>query len=353
MKILASTSIICMALSTSAFADQTWTLNTWEPPYDFSNAPSTIEYTALDKASKDWNLCVIFPHLKDPYWVATNYGVVKHAEDLGVSLTLYESGGYPNLDEQIAQVKACADGGYDAILLGTVSYDKMTPAVVAAAGSAPVFATVNQIQAEGVSGMAAVNWVDMGRAAGRFFKENHPSGSQAVKVAWLPGPESAGWVQFTDKGFREALDGAAVDIVAVKYGDTGKDHQANLVQDVLDEFPDVDYIAGNAVAIEVAMSILRQRKLQDEVKLVADYFTPAMLRGVKRGIIASAPTDSAALQGVLSVDQAVRFLEDKVIADHVGPIIFNVDADNVATFPIDESLAPGDFQPTFEVKPSS
>lgn len=349
IKLLTTTSLLCTILPGVAMSQQSWTLHQWDPPYDFNNEPSLVEYTALESATQNWNLCVIFPHLKDPYWVATNFGVMQHAEQLGISVTLFEAGGYPNLEEQLALFQDCVDGGYDAILLGTVSHSEMTPAVVAAAESVPVFATVNQIQADGLSGMTAVNWVEMGRAAGRYFQEQYPAGSSPVTVAWVPGPETAGWVQFTDAGFREVVDGAAVEIVSVKYGDTGREIQQELVEDVLDEFPDVDYIAGNAVAIEAAMSVVRQRGLQDQVRLVADYFTPAMLRGVRRGVIASAPTDSAALQGVLSVDQAVRYLEGAVIADHVGPVIFNVDSDNVRDFPVDESLAPADFEPTFVV----
>lgn len=349
-KSLAIASLMVLASTGVALASQSWEVDQWTTPYDFATTPERTTYTAIEKSSKKWKLCVVFPHLKDPYWVATNFGVVDHARKIGVSVDVYESGGYGNLDQQIQQVKDCANGDYDAILLGTVSYDQMTPTVVEVSKKVPVFATVNQIQPDGISGMTAVNWIDMGRTAGRYFQENHPAGSPPVKVTWIPGPETAGWVKFTDQGFREMIEGTSVELVTVKYGDTGKEIQQGLVEDALDEFPDVDYIAGNAVAIEAAMSVVRQRKLKDKVKLVADYFTPAMYRGVRRGLIASAPTDSAALQGVLSVDQAVRYLEGQVVANHVGPVIFSVDQNNVKNFPITESLAPTDFSPTFSVQ---
>ncbi len=337
------------AFSISAAVGQTWNVDKWTPPYDFTNPPQDAAYAALEKASKKWKLCVIFPHLKDPYWVATNHGVVAHAQKIGVALDLYEAGGYPNLEKQKQQLLDCANGDYDAILLGTVSFDQMTPTVVEAAKKKPVFATVNAIMPDGISGMAAVDWHDMGRAAGRYFSEKYPAGSASAKVAWLPGPEAAGWVKFTDKGFREVVKDSSIELVTVKFGDTGKEIQQKLVEDVLDEHPDVDYIAGNAVAIEVAMSVLRQRDLKDKVKLVSDYFTPAIYRGIRRGLISSAPTDSAALQGMISVDQAVRFLEGSVEADHVGPAIFNVNKDNAQSFALEESLAPSDFTPTFKV----
>ncbi|NVJ93386.1 MAG: TMAO reductase system periplasmic protein TorT [Methylocystaceae bacterium] len=338
---------LALAFSTQALA-QEWTVNKWDPAFKFENSEK-ITYTALDKASKKWKLCVVFPHLKDPYWAATNYGVASHAKKLGVAMDLFEAGGYPNLDKQIEQVKNCAAGDYDAILLGSVSIDKMTPTIVEAAKSKPVFATVNYVQGDGITGMVSVDWTNMGRAAGDYFKTTYPKGGTPVKVAWIPGPETAGWVKVTDKGFREAIADSAVELVTTKYGDTGADIQAAFVAEVLEEHPDVQYIAGNAVAIESALSVLRRKKI-DSVSLVADYFTPAMYRGIRRGKLASAPSDSAALQGVLSVDQAVRYLEGKTIAKHIGPVIFNVTKDNFKSFPVDESLAPSDFKNVFSVK---
>lgn len=351
MKMLLSLALASSLMTAGvSMASGSWTLDRWSTPYDFSSSTETVDYAALGTATKKWKLCVVFPHLKDPYWVATNYGVVEHARRIGVAVDIFESGGYSNLDKQKEQVKHCAAQGYDAILLGTVSYDQMTPTVVEVSQTLPVFATVNQIMPDGISGMAAVNWIDMGRAAGRYFAEQHPAGGDPVKVAWIPGPETAGWVQFTDQGFREEIEGAAIELVTTKYGDTGKDIQRQLILDAIEEFPDLDYIAGNAVAIEVAMSVLRQQGKTDQIKLVADYFTPAMYRGIRRGVIASAPTDSAALQGVLSVDQAVRYLEGNVVADHVGPVIFNVSKKNMKEFPVNESLAPSGFTPTFSVE---
>ena len=54
--------------------------------------------------------------------------------------------------------------------------------------------------------------------------------------------------------------------MATKYGDTGKEVQSKLVEDVLEAYPDLDYIAGTAVTAEAAVSILRARGLEGKVK---------------------------------------------------------------------------------------
>ena len=47
--------------------------NKWWPAkyYNFDSGASQVaEYVPLEKASKPWNICVLFPHMKDTFWVA-------------------------------------------------------------------------------------------------------------------------------------------------------------------------------------------------------------------------------------------------------------------------------------------
>ena len=62
-------------------------LKKWWPVrvMDASTEPEVEKgYEPLDKAEKAHNLCVLFPHLKDSFWVAVNYGIVEEAKRLGV-----------------------------------------------------------------------------------------------------------------------------------------------------------------------------------------------------------------------------------------------------------------------------
>jgi protein TorT len=90
------------ALLTTAFAAhaETWSF----PVYQMKDGQKTeITSTPLEKAEKKWNICVLFPHLKDSSWVAVAYGVVEEAKRLGVQMTLLQAGGYENLPKQISQ----------------------------------------------------------------------------------------------------------------------------------------------------------------------------------------------------------------------------------------------------------
>ena len=57
-----------------------------------SGSPKVEEYVPLEKASKPWNICVLFPHMKDTFWVAVDYGVVEEAQRMGVNMTRLSGG---------------------------------------------------------------------------------------------------------------------------------------------------------------------------------------------------------------------------------------------------------------------
>ena len=61
------------------------------------------------------------------------------------------------------------------------------------------------------------------------------------------------------------------------------------------------------------------------------------------------PTDSAVIQGRISIDQAVRVLEGKPYLKHVGPKIYVIDKSNINSFDYASSLAPADWKPVFTV----
>ena len=67
--------------------------------------PELVDYIPLETASQKWHICVLFPHMKDSYWVAVNYGVMDEARRLGIKATLFSAGGYTELNKQISAVR--------------------------------------------------------------------------------------------------------------------------------------------------------------------------------------------------------------------------------------------------------
>lgn len=322
-----------------------------EPAFSATGTRKPIDYTPLPKASKKWRICVSFPHMKDAYWLGVNYGVADEAKRLGVEMQLVEAGGYTNLSKQISQIEDCVARGAQAVVIGAISGDGLNNVIKSvAAKNVPVIDVVNGINSPDISAKSLVSFYTMGQASGEYLAQKHPAGSPAVKVGWFPGPAGADWVEAAHKGFMEAVKGSAVQVLEPKFGDTGKEVQAKMVEDVLQGNPDVAYIAGTAVTAEAAVGIVRARQLDKKVKLLSFYMTPGVYDGIQRGRILAAPADSMVIQGRIAIDQAVRLLEGKDVTRHVGPKIFVVDSANIKSVKQDNILPPNAFKPVFNVK---
>ena len=344
---------LALAVPSATLAAENWypfPVEVWDPPFDMASPRTTVDYQPLDKAAKKWDICVSFPHMKDAYWMAVDYGVVAESERLGVKMQLVEAGGYTNLNKQISQIEDCVARGAEAVIIGAISFDGLNNLVKEIRGKGvPVIDVINGMSSSDLSAKSLVSFGEMGYKAGEYIAKLHPKGSGTVKVAWFPGPPGAGWVEAGNKGFAEAVAKGDIQIVATKYGDTGKEIQLKLVEDTLEAYPDIDYIAGTSPTTEAAVQLLRDRGLSDKVKVLAYYFTPGVYQNIKRGRLLAAPTDSAVIQGRVAIDQAVRILEGKDYKKHVGPALYVIDSDNIDSFHYESSLAPPSFKPTFIV----
>ena len=342
--------IVLAFFSSIAIAD--WSplkIDVWDPPFNKDRKHRQESYTSLDKASKKWNLCVAIPHLKDAYWLAVNYGLVEHAKQLGVALTIHAAGGYEKLDEQRKQVEQCLADDADALILGAIKSDGLNDLIDKfSAKGKPVIDLINGIDSTKLTARTAADFFEMGKAAGDYAVKKLAD-AKAMKVGWLPGPKGAGWAEAGDQGFRSALSGKSAQIVATAWGDTGLAAQTKLIGQMLDAHPDLNLIAGTAVSAEAAVQELRRRKLGEKVKVIAYYFAPAVYRGIQRELIAAAPSDVPGLQARLAVDVAVRALEKKPHPKHLSAAIQLIDGGNVGKIDLSGSLAPEGFRAIFSV----
>ncbi len=320
------------------------------PAFSPDGKPSPVTYEALPKAEMAWNVCVSFPHLKDAYWLGVDYGVTEEAKRLGVKLNVLDAGGYTELPSQISQIEDCVAGGAQAVVIGAISYDGLNSLVKdLASKSIPVVDVINGMSSPDLAAKSLVSFWTMGNETGKYLAAKHPAGTEEVTVGWFPGPAGAGWVEAANTGFMEAVKGSAVKVLEPRYGDTGKEAQLKLVEDVLASNPEVKYIAGTAVTAEASTGLLRERGLTDSVGVLAFYLTPGVYTGIERGFIEAAPADSMVIQGRIAVDQAVRILEGKPYVKHVGPKIFVITKDNIGETSRDAVLPPDSFQPVFSV----
>jgi protein TorT len=342
---------VCLGASlyTGAWAAEAFSIkvDVWDPPFNKIQKHSVQPYQGLPKAVQKWRLCVVIPHLKDPYWLAVNYGLIDEATRLGVALTIKEAGGYENLAVQRKQIDDCGKEGAQALIVGSISSDGLKDLVTRnVAEGRPVIDLINGMDAPDLTARAAADFFELGRLTGKWLLKD--AAGRKPKVAWLPGPQGAGWSEAGDAGFRKTL-GDKANIVQTLWGDTGMAKQLELVKAVLDSHPDVTYLVGTAVSAEAAVQELRRRRLEGKVKVVSYYFGPTVAREILRGNVQAAPTDVPTLQSRLAVDLAVRALEKKPYLRHVNAQPMLIDRNNIKNIDMRESLAPDGFRSVFSV----
>lgn len=318
--------------------------------------PKVQDWYPPKKANKPYTIGVSFPHLKDPYWLAVDYGIISEAKRLGVGIKLVAAGGYTELTKQVNQVENLAEEGVDGIILGSISYTGLDPVVKEIVKKGiPVMEVINDIQAPSIVAKSLVSFYDMGYHAGEYVVKD-AKGKKSINVVFLPGPAGSGWAPDTLEGFKEAVKGAPckVNILAVKWGDTGKGVQLKLIENSLQTFPKIDYLVGNAVAADAAVGPVRDMKRKD-VKIVSTYIIPPLYDKIGKGLVAAAPSDLTVTQGQMAVDMMVRILNGekpgKDFPFRAGPIIPTITKANMNQYPYDMLFGPRSFRPEFKVAP--
>ncbi len=303
------------------------------------------------KVTKPWRICALFPHLKDSYWLAADYGIVAEAKRDHVHLQLYEAGGYTNLSTQLNQLDNCIAQGYDAIVLGAISADGVGALVrKATAKGMPVIDFVNGVNDPSVSGHALVSFYDLAYTTGKYLIQ-HTAGKPAV-VGFFPGPQGAGWSDDAVRGFNDAIKGSNVKLAVTRRGDTGLNVQLDLIQNALQAYPNINYLVGVDIAAQAAAVAVRNANKVGQIQVLAFDIIPPVYQDIVHGHALASPTDFTVIQGRMAVDMAVRLLEkQKLPATRSGPVPVMVTQANAKTIPWNDMFAPKGFKVTFTVSP--
>ncbi|SPZ86735.1 TMAO reductase system periplasmic protein TorT [Shigella boydii] len=148
----------------------------------------------------------------------------------------------------------------------------------------------------------------------------------------MPGPDNAGGSKEMVEGFRAAIAGSPVRIVDIALGDNDIEIQRNLLQEMLERHPEIDVVAGTAIAAEAAMG--EGRNLKTPLTVVSFYLSHQVYRGLKRGRVIMAASDQMVWQG-------------QSVSDNVSPPILVLTPKNADREHIRRSLSPGGFRPVY------
>lgn len=317
---------------------------------DGEQVPGMYQPIDPSEITQQWNICVSFPHLKDPYWLGANYGIVQEIERDGATMQLFEAGGYTELSTQLSQLDDCVAQGAQAIIIGAISLEGVNAKVEEITEQGiPVIDFVNGISSPEVSAHALVDFTDMGRTTGEYMKG--VIGDEEARIAFFPGPQGAGWTDVALVGFEEAVADTNIEIVDVKWGDTGREIQLSLIEDTLQAYEDLDYIVGNAQAAVSAVQAVAEAGRENDIQIYAFHQNPPVYDLVETSEISGSANDHTVVQARMAVDMAIRLLEGQELeVNRAGPVITMMTPENLESFVWASTFAPDDFQPVFTVE---
>ncbi|MDI5929166.1 TMAO reductase system protein TorT [Rhizobium leguminosarum] len=335
---------------TSANAADSWTFPVlaMDKLRDSATLPFTakkVDYKSLDSSevTKKWNLCFLAPHTTNEILRSYLYGTVEETKRLGAKLTVFDAGGYGNLDKQLAQFDDCVTLGANAIMIMAVSPTAFNQKIAEARAKGIKVVDVNVGIDGPVDGRAVVTYIEVGKIIGEALAAKHPAGSGKQTSLVLPGPAGVSWSEDTAKGYLEAIKGSDVASEKTMYGGSSRLEQQPLVEDGLVTYPGINYIVGIGTAIEAVLNALREQGRVGEIGLYGSFITPDLIKPIENGEVAGVVVENSIVINKMAVDMTIRLLENKAKYTDAIPAVTLVDKSNVADVPA-ANFAPSDWK---------
>ena len=316
------------------------------------------QYAMTTPASKHWRIAFLFPHLKDPYWIGCDYGVISEAKRLGVAVDIFPADGYDDLVGQLLKMDDVIAAKYDAIVISPISLNANNASIAKArAQGIPVFELANDSTSDDLTTKVTTSLKGMGNDATAWvIHDAQRRGMKAINIALLPGPRDAGWVKGEVAGTRETARAAPikVNIVDIKYGDSDRIGQTQLTDQLLAEHgQNLDYIIGCTGCAPAAILPIKQAGLSKKIRLVAYDLTREIAGLIRKGEIVAAVDTRGVSQARVAINTAVDFLERRA-KQQPGIILIKlglVDKGGYASYPFNASTAPDGFIPILSYVP--
>jgi protein TorT len=367
--------LICIFTSVNVFANSPLSKNS-PPPieihtiYTALKANSTAdealatsevktEFLKIMKSAKrPWRIAFIFPHLKDPYWIGSNYGVMSEAKRLGVEVDIFVAKGYNDLIGQITRMDEAIALHYDAIVISPISLTANNPSIIKAKTmGVPIFQMSNDSTSDALTTKITSSLKGMGVKAMQWVIEDaQRRGLSTINIALLPGPEDAGWVKGEVDGNKETIKNSniKINLVAIRYGDSDRIIQTQLARNLLFQFGDkLNYLIGCTGCAPAAIFPLNELKLQKKIKIVAYDLTQEIKEHIRKGNIKAAADTKAVSQARVTMNTVVNYLENRnATMPHTILIPLGlVDEYNFKNYPFNTSIAPLNYSPLLSYKP--
>ena len=298
------------------------------------------DFSPPKKANRPYKLGISLPLIKNPYWVNIAYGVWSEGKSLGCETTILAAASYDDLPTQINQIENLVQRGIDALLVGPISFEGTARAVEETIDKGvPVLMLAQTTKSIRVSGIALANDYKLGYDLGQWVIRD--SGGKANLVL-LSGPSGITWTSLLSKGLHAAVRGyPGIKILDERWTDIDVPLGQNTMENILQAYPDLDYVTAVDVLGHGAANALIAAKKKDKVKLGMVYASEESLPYIRNGSIDIGFSEPTVILARIVVDLAVKTLNgEEGLPYIIHPASVGITKENIDTLDKTNFYAP-------------
>jgi protein TorT len=336
-------------------------------PWRFATSLSGphVETWVTPVANKPYKIAVLVPQIQDSYWLGVNYELIQEAKQLGITLKIFDAGGYEKGEIQRKQLtEDVLKEKVDGIILASIFYDKLDRFIAQIDKMGlPIVSMINDILSPNIKAGVTTSYYEIGYKLGEFIIDD--AKGKNIRIAFFPGPKQAVWATDTYAGFLDAIKEnksskiiGKITIVAIQYEILTSHLQQQLVDKILEAKSDIDYIIGNAIAAKAASTILQDKYKSDKgkTKIISTYLLADTYELVKNKKVYAAVIDFNMDKARMALHLLVRFLNGEIpnkqdikFPLRTEPLPKIVTKDNITDYKEEQLFAAKNFKPTYEV----
>ena len=259
-------------------------------------------------------VAVFLPAAGDPYFKLKSCGYFAGGKKFGAGVTLFDAGGYGNLNRQVSQLEDVIQRKVNAIVLVPASSVGTVPAVEKAVDAGIV--VINDgiaTKSPKVTGFVGENSYLMGQLEAVYMAD--ALGGKG-KVVMLSGPSGLDLTNFRVNGFKDYMKYYPdIKIVAEKFSGTASAEALNIMQDYLQSFPDVRgvYTFNGPIAIGAVQALRAAGKKPGQVIVTTLDLEDETKRLIQEGWVQMTAISQPVQMAALAVEMAVRAVKGEKI----------------------------------------
>lgn len=277
-------------------------------------AAATIAGGLAAAAAQEKEIAVMLPAAGDPYFKMKAFGYVDEGKKLGYKVTVYDAGGYGNLQKQVSQIEDVITRKVSGIVLVPASSDGTVPVVEkAVAAGIPVINDGIATKSDKVTGFVGEPSYVMTELLAAYAADKLGGKGDVVM---LSGPSGLDLTLFRVNGFKDYISKyPGMKVVAEKFTSTATAEALTTMQDFLQAQPDVKavYAFNGPIAIGAVQALRAAGKKPGDVLVLTTDMEEETQRLIDEDWIQATVVSQPVTMARLAVQRAIEAAEGKAI----------------------------------------